>query len=201
MLSLKLFNLVLNLALLGLLIAVLVKKDKKEKFNGDELAAPAPSLFAPSLNSDIKNIATVGSIKTLKSDLTGQLSGLNLNVPAGTKPPGPFVLKDIGTNAEYNTELQGFINAKQKTISPDVVNLGKWKLGSPVDDLLSFGYDDGTTQHNPVFFRYDPSVPGTGHVWAQQINSPGYAKTSEWKNVLWDQKPPLPTFPPPPPPG
>ena len=35
MLSLKLFNLVLNLALLGLLIAVLVKKDKKEKFNYD----------------------------------------------------------------------------------------------------------------------------------------------------------------------
>jgi hypothetical protein len=151
MLSLKLFNLVLNLALLGLLIAVLVKKDKKEKFNGDELAAPgaapAPPMFAPSLNSDIKNLATTSSIKTLKTTVDDNFDTIRTQLPAinyaktGLHPAFTFDA-NTGTNITDNVSKFGYL-----TTQLPALNLGKtgkrpnpFNLDSIGDNVTKFGY-------------------------------------------------------------
>jgi hypothetical protein len=65
------------------------------------------------------------------------------------------------------------------------ISLGSWEITpDEKSKQLNFCYNDSTKKkkYNPIFFKYntDPKVPGTGQVWAQAINSPGYTKSADW---------------------
>lgn len=165
----KLLIFILNLALLGLLIAILIKKGKSEKFNDLELAGVLP--IEPPISQQLANMEL--QIQNNKSAI-GDLS--------------PKSIKKLQTDVD---DILKMVNPVKKTITANKVTLGKWSMSNVeennLQDLLQFCHKGqtgvgGQINGNLVTFR--PTGLGQiGQIWTGEVHAPGYL-TADGKGPL-----------------
>lgn len=179
----KLLIFVLNIVLLGLLITILIKKRKSEKFNGLELAGANTDPWVISLTKQVQEntdaIAGLSpkSIKILEEEVK-TLSTNQGKFYSVDKKDGKTTLK-----ADILDAPTAIVNVLD--IYPwQIHSSGAWGKGvkpSDANATLNFCVKDpanlkSKTVYNPIFFKFDH--PNLGQVWAKTIQSPGFIDTS-----------------------